>query len=72
MQVSSSMGTASADFDVYLGDSLPHTHAESLLVNKVTILSQIPRNQRWAVRDIASVPAAKWVREAAVIYLSHL
>lgn len=58
--------------DVYLGDSLPHTHAESLLVNKVTILSQIPRNQRWAVRDIASVPAAEWVREAAVIDLSHL
>ncbi len=58
--------------DIYLGDSLPHTHAESLFAETTTILDQIPKNRRWAVRDIASVPAAEWAREAAVIDLTHL
>jgi kynurenine formamidase len=58
--------------DVHLGDSLPHTHAESLLVNRVTLLDQIASGQRWAIRDIASVPAAEWVREAAVVDLSQV
>lgn len=57
--------------DVWLGDSLPHSHAESLLVNKVTILDTIPASQRWAIRDMAALPAAEFIREAAVIDLSQ-
>src|SRR5574341_713233 len=43
--------------DVYLGDSLPHTHAESLLVNRITIRNEIPESRRWVIRDVASIPA---------------
>ena len=53
--------------DVTLGDSLPHTHAESLWINEVTILGKIPDASKWCVRDIATVPAAEFTREAAVV-----
>ncbi|MCZ7571525.1 MAG: cyclase family protein [Ardenticatenaceae bacterium] len=58
--------------DVYLGDSLPHTHAECLWQEETTILGEVPQKLKWAVRDIATVPAAEWTREAAVIDLTHL
>jgi kynurenine formamidase len=58
--------------DVYLGDSLPHTHAESLLVNRVTIEDEIPADMQWAVRDVSALPAAEWTSEASLIDLSYL
>lgn len=58
--------------DVYLGDSLPHTHAECLWLEETTILGEVPRQLKWAVRDIASVPAAEWTRELSVIDLTHV
>lgn len=57
--------------DIVLGDSLPHAHAESLWINEVTILDTIPPQNRWAIRDMATVPAAEFTREAAVIDLSQ-
>jgi kynurenine formamidase len=56
--------------DVTLGDSLPHTHAESLWINQVTVLDELPSSKRWVVRDIASIPAAEFTGEAAVIDVS--
>jgi kynurenine formamidase len=58
--------------DVYLGDSLPHTHAECLWLEESTILGEVPQQLKWAVRDIASVPAAEWTRELSVIDLTHI
>ncbi len=57
--------------EIVLGDSLPHAHAESLWINEVTILDTIPARNRWAIRDMATVPAAEFTREAAVIDLSQ-
>ncbi|HYF20192.1 MAG TPA: cyclase family protein [Ramlibacter sp.] len=56
--------------DIVLGDNLPHAHAESLWINEVTILDTLPVANRWAVRDMATVPLAEFTREAAVIDLS--
>src|SRR4051812_46948827 len=53
--------------DIILGDNLPHAHAESLWINEVTILDTLPAANRWAIRDMATVPAAEFTREAAVI-----
>lgn len=58
--------------DILLGDSLPHSHAEAFWVNKATVLDEVPRHQRWAIRDIASVPAAEFTCEASVINLSEV
>lgn len=58
--------------DVILGDSLPHSHAETLWIDTTTVLDRVPRSRRWVIRDIAQVPAGEFVREGAVIDLSHL
>lgn len=57
--------------DIILGDNLPHAHAESLWINEVTILDTLPAANRWAIRDMATVPVAEFTREAAVIDLSQ-
>ena len=57
--------------DILLGDNLPHAHAESLWINEVTIVDTIPVQNRWAIRDMGTVPAAEFTREAAVVDLSQ-
>lgn len=57
--------------DIVLGDNIPHAHAESLWINEVTILDSLPKENHWAIRDMATVPLAEFTREAAVIDLSQ-
>lgn len=63
--------TEDVAMDIILGDSMPHTHAESLWLNEVTVLNKIPKNKLWTIRDIATVPAAEFTREASIINLSN-
>ncbi len=67
------IGSNSQDtgMDISIGDNLPHTHAEVLWKNKVTVLDEVLKKNRWAIRSIGIVPAADFNREVAVIDLSQ-
>jgi kynurenine formamidase len=57
--------------DITLGDNLPHTHAETLLMNAVTVRGELAADEGWARRDIASVPVAEFVNWASFVDISE-
>lgn len=58
--------------EVTMGHSMPHTHAETLLMDWNTMFKEIPRHERFAVRDIAQVPVIDLAGEVAIVDIPHI
>ena len=58
--------------NITIGHSTGHTHVDVFLHDWKTMFEDIPRDQRWAVRDVSQVPSHELIGPVAVVDVSEV